>query len=88
MRNSHEPFIEPAHDVLKTLYAMPWLAGTGELMSLAWKDNHGGWPFQKLERAEQLFTARILGSAVVGFAQHKQDGAVNILHSVMAERLA
>ena len=44
------------------------------------ENHHGGWPFQKLERAEQLFTARILRSAVVGFAQHKQDRGVNMLH--------
>src|SRR5215472_1992889 len=49
-------------------------------MSLAGKDDHGGWPFQKLQRAEQLLTARILRSAVVGFAQHKQDRGVDILH--------
>ena len=28
MRNAHQPFIEPAHDVVKTLDAMPWLPGT------------------------------------------------------------
>jgi hypothetical protein len=57
MRKAHDPFVEPGHNVVEAFDAMPWLSRTRELVGLARKDNHGGWPFQKLERAEELFTA-------------------------------
>ena len=63
MRDTHHPFIEPAHDVIKTFDAMPRLSRTRKLVSLAWKYDHSGWALQKLECAEQLLAARILRSA-------------------------
>jgi hypothetical protein len=56
MRDVHDPFIEPVHNVVETFDPMPWLSRTRELVSLARKHNHGGWAFQELERAEQLFS--------------------------------
>jgi hypothetical protein len=57
MWNAHDPFIEPAYNILQTFDAMPRLSRTRELVSLARKDNHCGRALQKLERAKQLFAA-------------------------------
>jgi hypothetical protein len=55
MRYAHHPFIKPAYDVFKAFDAMPGLAGAGEFVRFSWEDNHRGWAFHILERAEQLF---------------------------------
>src|SRR6266404_5067245 len=48
-------------------------------MRLARKNDHGGRALQKLERAEQLFSTRILRSTVVGLPQNEHHGRVNFL---------
>src|SRR5437899_4975507 len=48
-------------------------------MGLARKNHHGGRPLQKLERAEQLLSARVLRSTVVGLTQNEHYGRVDFL---------
>src|ERR1700680_2813881 len=48
-------------------------------MRLARKNDHGGWALQKLERAEQLLSTRILRSTVVGLPQNEHYGRVDFL---------
>src|SRR5258706_13752423 len=48
-------------------------------MRLARKNDHGGRALQKLERAEQLFSTRILRSTVVGLPQNEHHGRVDFL---------
>src|ERR1700757_274354 len=80
MRYVHHPLIKPAHDVVQAFDAMPWLPRAREFVCFAWKNNHGGWTLHILQRAEQLFAARVLRRTVVGFAEHKQDWSVDVLH--------
>src|SRR4029077_12112511 len=80
MVSAHHPFIEPAHNMIEAFYAMPGLTRAREFVRLPWKDNHGGWAFHVLERAEQLFATRVLRSAEVGLSQHEQDGSVDVLY--------
>jgi hypothetical protein len=44
--------VEPGDDVLQTLDAMDGLAGTGQLVRLAWKPHHDYRLLQILQRAE------------------------------------
>src|ERR1700686_1366109 len=48
-------------------------------MRFARKNYHGGRALQKLERAEQLFSARILRSTVIGLPQNEHYGCVDFL---------
>ena len=79
MRHAHHPFIEPTHDVVETFDTMPGLSRAREFVRLPGKNNHGGGTIQILEGTEQLFAARILRRAEVGFAQHKQHWRMDVL---------
>src|ERR1700681_4039192 len=48
-------------------------------MRLARKNHHGGRALQKLERAEQLLSARVLWSTVIGLPQNEHYGRVDFL---------
>ena len=80
MGNAHQPLVEPTHNVIEPLDAVPRLAGPRELVRLTRKDNHRGGPFEKLQRTEQLFAARVRRRAVIGFAENEHHRRVNVLH--------
>src|SRR6266849_5731234 len=48
-------------------------------MRLTRKNDHGRWALQKLERAEQLLSARVLRSAIIGLPQNEHHGCVDFL---------
>ena len=41
-RHSHQPFVEPADDVVEPFDTVPWLSGARELMALSGKSDHYG----------------------------------------------
>src|SRR5882762_5109825 len=79
MWHAHQPFIEPSHNIVETLNPMPRLTRARQFMRLARKNYHGSRTLQKLERAEQLLSARILRSAIVGLPQNEHYGRVDFL---------
>src|SRR4051812_2996717 len=68
LRDAEEPVIEPAHDVLQTLNAVPGLTGARELMRFVRESHHYRRDFLKLERAEHFFAAGAGRRSMIGFA--------------------
>src|SRR5262249_15949608 len=58
LRHAHDPFIEPADNVLQTLDAMPGLSRTRQLVRLVREANHHRGYLAVLQRAEHRLTAR------------------------------
>src|SRR5271155_1749126 len=79
MWHSHQPFVEPSHDIVEPFDAMPGLARARKLVRLAGEYDHSSWALQKLECAEQLLSTRVLRSAVIGLAQNEHHGGVDFL---------
>src|SRR5580698_875950 len=52
MRKAHQPFVEPSHNIVEPLDAMPRLSRAGQFMRLSRKDDHGGGTVQKLKGTE------------------------------------
>src|SRR6267378_856303 len=68
MPYSHQPFIEPSHNIVEPLNPMPRLTRTRQFMRLARENYHCGRALQKLERAEELLSTRVLRSSIVGLS--------------------
>src|SRR5258707_8153191 len=80
LRHSLKIFIEPAHDVLQALHAVPGLSGARKLMRFSGEAHHDDRTLQELKRAEHFFTARARRRAEVSFTQHQHQRRVNFLN--------
>src|ERR1700694_996474 len=79
MWHAHQPFIEPSHNIVEPLDPMPRLTRARQLVRLTRKHDHSSRTLQKLKRAEQLLSARVLRSTVVRLPQNEHYGCVDFL---------
>src|SRR5690348_14785641 len=79
MRYTHQPAVEPVHNVLEPFDSMPRFARSREFMTFSRKHHHGRRPLQKFECPEQLFTARVGWRPVIGLAKNEHHWRVDVL---------
>src|SRR3954454_5367832 len=70
-RNAHQPFIEPAHDVLQAFDAMPGLTGSREFMRFVWEAHHHRRNLAELQRAKHFLAAVTGWSATIRLAENE-----------------
>src|SRR5271157_1134173 len=80
VRDAHQPLLEPAHDVIEALDAVPGLSRAREFVGLAREHDDRRRALQIFQGAKQLFAAGIWGGAGVGFAQHEEYRRVDVFH--------